>query len=257
MPKEITGYTNSVERTIDILEYMATRSLGTSVAEISSRFEINRTSVYSIVKVLIKKGYVTKNASGKFILTGRMYEYGQKFKNGFPVVHAAKRVSTNFFPDYMCQLNIAMYFGGERAIILSGIQISSHFSADRINDGQPVPLYSTAIGKVLLAFMPPAASNELLNSMKLESLTANTITDFAVLKEQLHRAVEDGYAVEDEEFMPGSFCVAAPIFNADNELVAACSLSCNKYYRPPEISLVIKDVQFLARQISLELSAYS
>lgn len=257
MAKESTGYTNSVERTIDILEFMATRSLGTSVAEISNRFEINRTSVYSIVKILIKKGYVTKNITGRFILTGRMYEYGQKFKNGFPVVHAAKRVSTNFSPDYLCQMNIAMYFGGDRATILSGIQISSHFSADRMNDGQPVPLYATSIGKVLLAFMPPAVSNEILNNMKLESLTSNTITDIAVLKAQLHSAVENGYAIEEEEFMQGSFCVAAPIFDIDNNLVAACSLSCNKYYRPPKISHVIKDVQFLARQISLELNAYS
>ena len=81
--KKDTGYTNSVERAIDILEFMADCGRPISVIEISKEFDVNRTSIYSILKVLINRGYVRKIDDGRYALTGRMYEYGQKFRNSF------------------------------------------------------------------------------------------------------------------------------------------------------------------------------
>lgn len=90
--------------------------------------------------------------------------------------------------------------------------------------GSTDPLHSTSLGKVFLAFRPPA-QRALLIQPVLPRLTENTITDRAALLEQLEVIRATGYAIEIGENEEGSYCIAAPICDARNIAVAAISLS--------------------------------
>ena len=68
-----------------------------------------------------------------------------------------------------------------------------------IVEGQRVPIYAGAAGKVLLAFGPPELRQEYLDSEKLIPLSPNTITDAKVLAAELKKARERGYAVSRGE----------------------------------------------------------
>ena len=65
------------------------------------------------------------------------------------------------------------------------------------------PLHCTAVGKVLLAHLPPAAVDGLLPQLVLTRYTENTIIDLLALKEQLAVISEQGYAYDHEEIEPG------------------------------------------------------
>lgn len=253
-----SGYTNAVERSIDILEFMADRGRAVSVAEISGEFNVNRTSIYSILKVLMAKGYVRKVDEGRYALTGRMYEYGQKFRNSFPIVHIVRAVSASFSPAYPCTLNIAMYFSGDHAVLMNSINIEGPDSKriDRtMSVGQSIPLHATSLGKILLAYMPPAASEDLLKTIRFESYTPFTVGTVEELKSQMHAAVTNGFATEENEYYYNTRCVAAPVFDSSNNVVAACSISRSTLDDSVDGCATVMDVKRLSSIISRALGA--
>ena len=255
--KKEAAYTNSVERAIDILEFMANCGRSVSVIEISKEFGINRTSVYSILKVLTNKGYVRKIEDGRYALTGRMYEYGQRFRNSFPVVHIARGIANELHTDYPCTMNIGMYFYGTHAILMNSINISTEGNRfDRtLGSGQTFPLHATSLGKLLLAYMPPIESKEILMQMDFLPYTAKTVGDPETLKKQMDFAVANGYAEEENEFYNNTFCVAAPIFDNTNSVIAACSFSCDIDVAKNQREKIIADVKRIAKAISTSLGA--
>lgn len=89
--------------------------------------------------------------------------------------------------------------------------------------GAAVPAYATAIGKAILAFMPPGALAEHVADV-LEPRTNRTITERAVLDADLALIRARGYAVDDEENRPGIRGYAAPIFDHTDVVVAAVSI---------------------------------
>ena len=64
-----------------------------------------------------------------------------------------------------------------------------------------------------------------IKTVKLEKRGKNTVTDPLKLKKQLNEIKKIGYAIDNEENENGIFCIGAPIFNYDNQVIAAVSIS--------------------------------
>jgi IclR family KDG regulon transcriptional repressor len=80
-------------------------------------------------------------------------------------------------------------------------------------------------GKVLLAFLSTSELARCFDGVTLEALTDRSITDKAVLDAQLAQVRRDLYAPEECESNLDVACVAAPVWNAQGENVAAMSIS--------------------------------
>ena len=90
--------------------------------------------------------------------------------------------------------------------------------------GRRTPVHCTASGKVILAYGPPAIRERLL-ARPLERSTAHTITVRAELEAHLGDALKDGFARTYEELEVGLDALAAPVFAASGEVVAALDVS--------------------------------
>lgn len=77
-----------------------------------------------------------------------------------------------------------------------------------LHPGSRVPAHCSASGKVLMGQMSAAQRKRLLAHAPLERYTPNTITDLAALETEIQRVGEQGYALDDEEFLPGLVCLA-------------------------------------------------
>jgi DNA-binding IclR family transcriptional regulator len=86
--------------------------------------------------------------------------------------------------------------------------------------GRRVPLHASALGKVLLAF-----GGTTLPTGRLESFAPATVTSRSRLGRQLAEVRRDGVAVTVDELEPGLVAVAAPVWRAGSQLVAAISVS--------------------------------
>jgi DNA-binding IclR family transcriptional regulator len=90
--------------------------------------------------------------------------------------------------------------------------------------GVALPLHCCASGKLLLAYLPPAERQRLLELMPLQRFTERTITERTVLESELDRIASAGYAVDNEEYVLGVACVAVPVRNGHDEVIAAIAV---------------------------------
>lgn len=91
--------------------------------------------------------------------------------------------------------------------------------------GRQVALHSTAVGKAILAFLPPEEVEKIIASRGLPRFTPRTISTMAALQAELAGVKERGYAIDDGENEEGIRCVGAPVFDYQGRVVAAISIS--------------------------------
>jgi IclR family transcriptional regulator, acetate operon repressor len=91
--------------------------------------------------------------------------------------------------------------------------------------GKRYPAHAGATGKVLLAHLPPDERDAALADLKLEELTASTITDRSELDTDLDRIAEARVAVTHGERVPDAVAISAPVFDASGRAVAALTIS--------------------------------
>ncbi|MGB9955508.1 IclR family transcriptional regulator [Haloferax prahovense] len=90
--------------------------------------------------------------------------------------------------------------------------------------GTQQPMYSTSLGKTILAYLPPERIEEIAAAMEYEPKTSNTITGPEELFEELETIREQGYGIDDEENINGLRCVSAPVKN-DETILGAISIT--------------------------------
>ncbi|WP_436924223.1 IclR family transcriptional regulator [Halosimplex amylolyticum] len=91
-------------------------------------------------------------------------------------------------------------------------------TASRVGTQQP--MYSTSLGKTILAYLPEDRTEEIVQAQAYEALTPMTITSAEELYEDLEAIRERGYGIDDEENFEGLRCVAAPVKNEETVLGA-------------------------------------
>ncbi|KAF3998909.1 IclR family transcriptional regulator [Glaciimonas immobilis] len=77
-----------------------------------------------------------------------------------------------------------------------------------LQPGSRVPAHCSSTGKLFLAQMTPMQRRRLLAHMPMTKYTSNTQTDPVKLEQELEVVRRNGYAIDNEEFLPGLLCVA-------------------------------------------------
>lgn len=124
--------------------------------------------------------------------------------------------------------------------------------------GTRFPAYPTSLGRVLLAHQPPPLLETYLRRTAFVALTDRTETSRAALRRALVRARAEGYASVQDELDYGIVSVAAPVFDASGEVLAAinCSTSTARADRKTMIATRLPLLREAARAIEEELKRY-
>ncbi len=88
-----------------------------------------------------------------------------------------------------------------------------------------MPLYCTAVGKVMLAYLPAEEQQRVLPQLDLKRLTPNTVGNSQELAAELYRVRKNGYACDLEEHEMHIRCVAAPIWDHTGAVHASLSIT--------------------------------
>lgn len=91
--------------------------------------------------------------------------------------------------------------------------------------GRSVSLHSTAVGKILLAYLPPAEQSALLERIEFHRYTPNTVGSIVELKTQLARVRRTGHARDLEENEAHIRCIAAPVWDHTGAVSASLSVT--------------------------------
>jgi DNA-binding IclR family transcriptional regulator len=118
--------------------------------------------------------------------------------------------------------------------------------------GSRLPVYCTAMGKVLMAMSPPEKIKPILKTLKFKPLTARTITSLNKFMDELGKVRKKGYAINDEELTVGNRAVAAPVLDRQGYAVAAINIAVptTEYSRSQMEKTLVPPIIRTAHEIS-------
>lgn len=225
--KEKRAGIQSIERACSVLDLLDGQG-EMGVSEIGRALALERSTVHRIVSTLKNLGYLVQNQdNAKYALSFRFFEMGSTVVKR----HGLRQQGAPFLRDLSVKtgeaVNLAI-LDGDGVIYIDKIESRSTIKVD-LAVGKRMPAYCTGLGKVLLAWMPGEKVREILSPFPLRRFTPNTMVTFDALEEDLRAVRRRGYSVDDEEYVEGLVCIAAPIRGRTGAVVAAMSVAIPKF----------------------------
>nr|WP_280921198.1 IclR family transcriptional regulator [Halarchaeum rubridurum] len=172
---------------------------GATPAVLAERLSLSKSTVYKHLYTLAEHGYVISE-DGEYYLGARLYHLGMYVRNRSKLYELAGKYVVTLSE----QSNEESDFGVEengRIVTLYDSVGSSASPSTRVENYEY--MHTTAIGKAMLARLPVSRVDEIVERWGLPAITEQSITTRSNLDEELARIRERGYAVNDEESIPG------------------------------------------------------
>jgi IclR family KDG regulon transcriptional repressor len=212
-----------VARTLDVLEALAGADHPLGPTELAARTGATKTAVFRILATLERRGYVIKEAgSGRYRLGTPLVYLGGRTLRSIDLRRIARPTLEGLFDHFHETVNLGV-LDGTNIVYIDMIE-SQHGLRMAARLGDRHPAYSTAIGKAMLAFLPPPERARHLPA-RLEARTGRTIVDRAALEAELELVRQRGVAEDRGENEDGAHCFGAPIFDHLGVPVAGLSIS--------------------------------
>lgn len=224
-----------------------------TLSEVSQAIRIPKNSAARLLQTLIARDYVAKNeADGRFHLTGKLLRLGQPRFADVSLVEGALEAMRRLRDAVgeTVQLGIPI---GDEGVIIEKVESTQPLRIS-VEIGLRFRLHNNAPGKVLLAFQHPKSRETTIRRLSLDRYTDRTITDRSALREECEAVVAQGYATDWAEADEGIHCVAAPVFDQPNHLLAVVWASAVAGRMPRErFADVAAEVMQTARDIERRL----
>lgn len=217
----------TLEKALDIIDVLSRENgNGLGISELSrSLGDMGKSTIHRILDTLTAYGYVEKSPiKANYRLSWRFFEIGSIVQRQRNLSNIDNQLLQDLRDKYQETVNLAVRIK-EHAVIISKLEPIYNGLRAQLNMGEREPLHATAVGKVLISEMDPGQVRELLGEGPLEKLTTNTITSVNSLIEELHKIKDQGYAIDDQELCIGVSCIAMPVKNFENEIVASISVT--------------------------------
>jgi len=194
-----------------ILDIFGVEDAGFTLSQIASRVGLNKTSVYRYVNTYRELGYLRRDErTGLYHLGVRALSLAYSIMEKSLMVQQMRPFVEETFRKHDVHVDVGILSGD--AIYLIYRHESRDTKVFRSFSYSSEPYY-LATGKAAMAFMDPEDLRGLLDRLDLAPKTENTITDRHSLMKDLARARERGFAVNNEEFVPGLIAIGAPLYS--------------------------------------------
>lgn len=212
---------NATQKALRVLEAAAAPNGPHRLADIAARAAVAKPSAHRLLVMLVADGYLTADGNGRYGVGPRLHAFAAEVSaNGPRDVRQLLQPLQRAVGGHTVHLALR---SGNHATYISKIDSDQPYQmASRV--GMSLPLHCTAIGKCIIAYLPPAELDEIV-AQGLPSRTAATITDRLRLDAELAFIRERGYAVDDEENELTIRCVAAPVFDDAHRPLGGVSVS--------------------------------
>jgi IclR family pca regulon transcriptional regulator len=222
-------YSQSLERGLAILSFFTRERSVLGVADIADELGMSRSTTHRYVITLVALGYLEQDTSRRYRLGLSVTDLGMSALSSTGLREHAHSYLEELRHRTSYTTSMAVLEGSE---ILYVDRVRSFRLAQSKIDldlriGSRLPTYCTAMGKVLLAYLPARERRERIAEMKLTRRTASTIRSKRMLVSELEDVMDVGLAVNDQELAPGLLSVAVPVRNEVSEVVAAVNIAAH------------------------------
>ncbi len=243
---------NAVSKSFALLELLAKNPKGLQIKEISSEMKFNLSSTYHMVNTLLESGYILKLDNDRFflgykipLLNNAFLQSGMKFMN---LSHYLEKLHNS--TEETCYLGLEQ---NDEIYIHKILESPKAVKVNALHVGFTGYAHLRATTKVIMAYWPREKLIAYLKHHPPEKLNEGTVTTTEELIDELSETKSNGYSVDEEAFVKGICCIAAPVFNVDRSVTASYSVSmpAERYWsKRPEL---IREINRIAREASASL----
>jgi IclR family transcriptional regulator, KDG regulon repressor len=225
---------STLDKGLRVLEVLATDggSEGLTLTELAQRLDMHRTTLFRLLATLRARNFVSRELGT------------DRYRLGIQILALASSLLKNLdIREVARPALLALREQTQELVHLAVLDGTDIVTVERIEGGQPIslqteigarrPLYCTASGKAVLAFLPDHGVDSIL-AQGMPRVTANTIIDAGAMRRHLGEVRQHGYAWDDEERIEGVRCVAAPVFGHDGSVLGAISIAAPALRMPWE-----------------------
>jgi DNA-binding IclR family transcriptional regulator len=244
-----SGKIQSLMRAASILDAVARQPEGISLAQLAGAVELNNSTAFHLVQTLVNLGFLTQLDDRRYRIGSRLFTLAAGALDENAMLSAATPILERLSAETGYASHLAVRSKQEIVVIARTaatglLQLAGHPGATR-------PAHATAIGKMLLAAMPPEDCKRLIAALPLPAFTPNTITDAAALTREIETVRQEGIAHDRCELDPDVRCIAMPVHDFAGRSVAAIGLSGPVWRLTSE---VVEDLARRLRAAAAELS---
>jgi DNA-binding IclR family transcriptional regulator len=209
--------------------------------------DMTRTTIHRYAKTLVALGYLEQTVRQQYRLTLGLTRLGMETMNATDLREHALPFLHELVKRTKLTVSLAV-LDGPLTQYVDRIYGRRSGRAEPLNALMrlPLPAHTTALGKLLLAYLPTAAQREVLGELTLTKLGPKTITNMRRLRGELREIREEGIALADEDLIARYGAIAAPVRNYASEVVAAVGLGADQR---------VIDVEILADELGPHLLA--
>lgn len=210
-PEKLEGDTPTM-RLFALLEVIAERDRPFSLQALVEETGLPKPTLHRMLQQLEGVGVLQREGDGRHYSTGlrlRRLASNLLANNTF---HGARRSVLRHLVEEIGESCNLTSFTGSDVMYLDRVETAAPLRF-YLHPGSRVPVHCSSSGKLFLAQMAPAQRRRLLAHIPLMQYTPKTVTDPVELERELETVRRNGYALDNEEFLPGLLCVAVLVPN--------------------------------------------
>ena len=246
----------ALQRGLRLLHLFSESPRGLTAKQVAALSRLPVSTVHRFLANLVTAGFLNRDGEGTHHLGIACFSIGQAAVGQLDI----RRLSLPYLRELNQQTRETIHLTVRHG--LSAVYVEKLDSPEpvRIHSriGAAVPLHCTAVGKVMLAYMPPEEQDRTISQIDLKRQTPNSVGNVQELKTELYRVHKNGYACDLEEHELHIRCVAAPIWDHTGSVQSSVSITAPTLRMPvTRLRQLAPLIQAAGLNISTELGYQS
>ncbi len=213
----------SVSKALDLLFAFSTDRPRWTPAELAAALRLPLSTTYRYLVTFRDRGVLEEDSQHRtYRLSPRLLQLSETLSADLDLVRRARPLMERLAQQTGETVQLVLR-SGDFGVCAERAE-SPHPLLVRPERGRTIPLHAGASMRAILALLPAQDQRRLLDR-PLQRFTEHTITDPRVLRVELQRTQELGYAVSLQEIYPGVRAVAAPILDAGGVAVGSLAVA--------------------------------
>ncbi len=202
----------AVKKAFEILKLVSESKTEIGISELAGKTGFSKSTIYGLTRALMDAGALEQRPlDKKFFLGPAILELAFKSSNYLLI-----KEKSRFFLDKLCnRIGETVFLGilsHSRGVIMSTSEPAKPLKISS-PPGTVIPLTAGAVGKIFLANLGKKEALKFIRDHGLKKFTRNSITDEKEYIKELEKVKKQGYAIDNEEYIPGVKAVAVDIGN--------------------------------------------
>lgn len=211
-------------RTVQVLHELAVGGQGIALATLAARLQLPKTTLFRLLRSLEEGGYVT-SINGVHKVGPQAIKLGVALVQNREFPNCARPALEWLAGECNETVILGVFDDTDTQIVYTEVIEPANPLRFSIKPGLTRPLYSSAMGQTLLAYMPAERKERYLQQVEFVRLASNTVSSVAALKRKTREIRASGFAVSVDGMFDGVYSIAAPLVDAAGQVNAGLSIS--------------------------------